>query len=221
MSLAATLLGGVVFGLALAAPPGPMNAVIATESVLRGWGAGFRAGLGAMVADVCFFLLALVGLVAFIQQSPGVRTALFAIGGLLMLYFAYGAVENARSFVDDDLEEGKGFRKAFVLALTNPFQIAFWLTVGVGLLEPGRLDVLASLPVVGSALAGRAVIQTGSPVLIVGLFGGVSVWISGFPVALVATRRRVEAMAPLVAWLSAAVLTGSGLLFLAEAVARL
>ena len=80
MSLAATLIGGMVFGLALAAPPGPMNAVIATESVLRGWGAGFRAGLGAMVADVCFFLLALVGLVTFVQRSPDVRTALFVAG---------------------------------------------------------------------------------------------------------------------------------------------
>lgn len=221
MSLAATLFGGVVFGLALAAPPGPMNAVIATESVLRGWSAGFRAGLGAMVADVCFFVLALGGLVTFVQRSPSVRTVLFAAGGLLMLYFAYGAVDNARSFVDDDVQEGKGFRKAFFLALTNPFQIAFWLTVGVGLLEPGRLDVLASLPVLGPALAGRAVIQTGEPTLIVGLFGGIVVWISGFPAALVAARRHVEAVAPLVAWLSAAVLAGSGLLFLTEAVSRL
>jgi threonine/homoserine/homoserine lactone efflux protein len=221
MSLAATLIGGMVFGLALAAPPGPMNAVIATESVLRGWGAGFRAGLGAMVADVCFFLLALVGLVAFVQQSPDVRTGLFVAGGLLMIYFAYGAVRSARSFVDDELEEGKGFRKAFVLALTNPFQIAFWLTVGVGLLEPGQLDVLAPLPVVGPSLAGRAVVQTGEPAIIVGLFAGVVVWILGFPAALVSARRRVESVAPLVAWLSAAVLAGSGLLFLAEAASRL
>ncbi|SFS01134.1 Threonine/homoserine/homoserine lactone efflux protein [Halomicrobium zhouii] len=221
MSLAATLVGGMVFGLALAAPPGPMNAVIATESVLRGWSAGFRAGLGAMLADVCFFLLALVGLVAFVQRSPAVRTVLFVAGGLLMLYFAYGAVASARSFVDDDVDEGKGFRKAFVLALTNPFQIAFWLTVGVGLLEPGQLDVLAALPVVGQSLAGRAVVQTGEPAIIVGLFAGVVAWILGFPAALVSARRRVESVAPVVAWLSAAVLAGSGLLFLAEAASRL
>ena len=40
MNLLVTLGAGVVFGLALAAPPGPMNAVIAEESVLRGWFAG-------------------------------------------------------------------------------------------------------------------------------------------------------------------------------------
>ena len=59
-----TLVAGAVFGLALAAPPGPMNAVIAEESVLRGWLAGFTAGLGAMTADFVFLLLSLAGVVA-------------------------------------------------------------------------------------------------------------------------------------------------------------
>ncbi|MFC6730652.1 LysE family translocator, partial [Natronoarchaeum mannanilyticum] len=45
-SLALSAAVGAVFGLVLAAPPGPMNAIIAEESVLRGWPAGFRAGLG-------------------------------------------------------------------------------------------------------------------------------------------------------------------------------
>ncbi|PSQ07608.1 lysine transporter LysE, partial [Halobacteriales archaeon QS_6_71_20] len=65
MAVAVSLAAGVVFGLALAAPPGPMNAVIAEESVLRGWRAGFRAGLGAATADAVFLVLSLVGVVAF------------------------------------------------------------------------------------------------------------------------------------------------------------
>ena len=221
MSLVATTLAGVVFGLALAVPPGPMNAVIATESVLRGWSAGFRAGLGAMVADVCFLGLALAGLVTVVQRDPRIRAGLFALGGLLMLYFASQAFENARSFGDGDVDAGKGFRRAFALAITNPFQIAFWLTVGVGLLESGTLDALATLPVVGSTLAGRIVIRTGHPALVAGFFGGIAVWIVGFPAALVGARRRVESVAPLVTQLSAAVLAVSGVLFLVEAAGRL
>ena len=216
-----TLVGGVVFGLALAAPPGPMNAVIATESAVHGWVAGCKAGLGAMTADACFFVLALAGLVTVVQSSPAIRTALFAIGGLLMLYFAYGAVAAARSFEQETDESGRGFRKAFLLAITNPFQIAFWLTVGVGLLEPGRLDVLEPLPVVGERLAGLAVVHTGDPAIVIGLFGGIVLWITGFPAAIVTMRQRIDAVAPAVAWLSAAVLAGSGLLFLAQAVGSL
>jgi threonine/homoserine/homoserine lactone efflux protein len=220
-TVAWTLAVGSVFGLALAAPPGPMNAVIAEESVLRGWTAGFTAGLGAMTADFVFFVLSLAGVVAFLEDAPTLRGAMVAVGGLLMLYFAYGAVASAReTFVADDEEASvpesntEGFRKALVLALTNPYQILFWVTVGVGLLQPGTVDVLAVLPVVGTDLAGTLVIRTGSPALLTGLFCGIVLWIVGFPATLVSVGRRVDAFAPAVAALSAVVLAGFGVTFL-------
>jgi len=242
--LLVTFGAGVVFGVALAAPPGPMNAIIAEESVVRGWLSGFTAGLGAMTADFCFFLLALFGVVAFVREAPTVRGLMILAGGLLMLYFAYGAIGDARAqFVADggvddtgddgspmaagfgatpgDAETGRGFRKAFVLAITNPYQIAFWLTVGVGLLEPGVVDVLAKTPYVGDALTGLLVVRTGSPALLAGLFGGIVVWIVGFPAALVAAGRRVDRLAPLVAAGSAVVLGGFGVFFCYDAVTTL
>ncbi|WP_435179656.1 LysE family translocator [Halorussus sp. AFM4] len=215
-------LAGVALGLSLAAPPGPMNAVIAEESVLRGWGSGFRAGLGAMSADACFFALALLGVVAVVRDAPALRGALFAVGGLLMLYFAYGAASDASEAFGADAatdptaadgaggghEDSKGFRKAFALALTNPYQILWWLTAGVGLLDPGTFAI--------DALGGLTV-STGSPVIVVGFFGGIGLWITGFPAALVSVGRRVDAFAPAVAYLSALVLALAGLSFLSKA----
>ena len=216
MSLLSTFLAGVAFGLALAAPPGPMNAVIAEESVLRGWGSGFKAGLGAMTADLVFLALALAGAVAVVERAPTLRNAMVAVGGLLMLYFAYGAARGAKeSFRAAAAPEGRGFSKAFVLALTNPYQILFWLTVGVGLLAPGQIDVLAYAT---DALTGLVVVETGHPALVVGLFGGIVVWIVGFPAALVATEQRMENAAPVIAVLSAAVLVLFGAYFLYDAV---
>ncbi|WP_129115264.1 LysE family translocator [Halegenticoccus tardaugens] len=225
-----------MFGLALAAPPGPMNAVIAEESVLRGWVAGARAGLGAMSADAAFFALAFVGVVGFVERAPAVRTAMVGLGGLLMLYFAWGAVRDAGAFVGDDERPrvdatavgrgpdgdgtervATGFRKAFVLALTNPYQLLFWLTIGVGLLEPGRVDVLAQIPYVGGDLAGALVVETGSPALVVGFFLGIGLWVTGFPAALVTAGRRVDSFAPAVAGISGAVLAAFGVFFLYDA----
>ncbi|MFC7177254.1 LysE family translocator [Halosegnis marinus] len=216
MQTAVSLVAGVAFGLALAAPPGPMNAVIAEESVLRGWAAGARAGLGAALADFVFFVLALLGVVAVVERLTLLRAAMVFVGGLLMLYFAYGAATEARaSYTEADApNEGKGFRKAFVLALTNPYQILFWLTVGVGLLEPGTVDVLAPL---SASLADVFVVRTGSPALLVGLFVGIGLWVTGFPAALTAARDRVDALAPAVASLSALVLAGFGAYFLYDA----
>ena len=222
---ALSLLAGVALGLSLAAPPGPMNAIIAEESVLRGWRAGFRAGLGAMSADACFFVLALAGVVTVVRDATVVRGALLGLGGLLMLYFAYGAAADANEAFGGEAsasetvtdggasgEDSKGFRKAFVLALTNPYQIIWWLTAGVGLLDPGTFTI--------DALGGLAV-STGSPIIVVGFFGGIAVWITGFPGALVTAGRRVDSFAPIVAGLSALVLGLAGLSFLSEAVGTL
>ena len=229
-----TLAAGAVFGLALAAPPGPMNAVIAEESVLRGWLAGVKAGAGAGVADFVFFVLAILGVVGFVQQFPTVQGVLFGGGGLLMLYFAYGAARGAKSTfapasVDPETgesvnptdEESTGFRRAFVLALTNPYQILFWLTAGVGLLDPGQLDVLAMTPYVGESLAGALVVETGSAMLVVGFFAGITLWLVSFPAALVTAGKRIESFAPAVAFASALVLGGFGVVYLFEAVRML
>ncbi|MEF8840521.1 MAG: LysE family transporter [Haloarculaceae archaeon] len=221
MGVLTTLGAGAVFGLALAAPPGPMNAIIAEESVVRGWLAGFRAGLGAMSADAAFLVLAFFGVVAFVKSLPLLRATMVGVGGLLMLYFAYGAAIEAEATFrgggeSSEEAKGKGFRKAFVLALTNPYQILFWLTVGVGLLEPGTIDVLAEA--VGESFRGLVVVRTGSPALVAGMFGGIVLWITGFPAALVAAERRVARLAPVVAYLSAAVLAGFGVFFLYDAV---
>ena len=229
MGVALSLAAGVAFGLALAAPPGPMNAVIAEESVLHGLSAGVRAGLGAMTADAVFLVATLLGVVGVVERLPTLRGAMLAAGGLLMLYFAYGAARSARAasgFDDRETAEGspdretagdagsRGFRRAFVLALTNPYQVLFWLTVGVALLAPGRMDLLARTPL---AAAGSLVVETGSPALVVGLFGGIALWIAGFPAGLVAAGRRVDRLAPAVAGASALVLAGSGVVFLADA----
>ncbi len=239
-------LAGVVFGFALAAPPGPMNAIIAEESVLRGWSAGARAGLGAMLADMTFFFLALFGVVGFVRKFPTIQAVMVGVGGILMLYFAYGAAKGAtgtdETFSPEAVDAGDfsatdnvasaettrtdgsghtGFRKAFVLALTNPYQILFWLTMGVGLLKDGQADLLAGVPYVGNSLAGTLVVHTGSPALVVGFFGGIVLWITGFPAALVTAERRVDSFAPAVAGVSAVVLGGFGVVFLWNAATTL
>jgi threonine/homoserine/homoserine lactone efflux protein len=214
---------GIAFGLALAAPPGPMNAIIAQESVVRGRLAGFRAGLGAMTADFVFFLLALAGMVTVVESRPTLRAAMVTVGGVLMLYFAVGAVRSAdQTLTGGELETtARSFSKTFVLALTNPYQILFWLTVGIGLLKPGRLDVLGYTPYVGDALTGILIVETGSPILLAGLFAGIVLWITTFPTLLVAGRERVDTLAPVVAVLSAVVLAGFGVLFLYDGLGSL
>lgn len=219
-----SFLAGILFGLALAAPPGPMNAIIAEESVVRGWIAGVVTGAGAMVADVIFFVLALAGVATVVEEWPTLQGAMVTLGGLLMLYFAVDAVRSAQGTLTGQgtvPADSRGFEKALLLGLTNPFQILFWLTVGIALLDPGTIDVLAHTPYVGDAVAGLVVVETGSLALLTGFFGGIVVWITGFPALLVVTDQRVDSLAPAVAGVSALILVGFGLVFLWDGIGTL
>lgn len=257
-NLLVSALAGAVFGLALAAPPGPMNALIAEESAVRGWGAGFTAGLGAMSADGVFFVLTILGVVQVVERAPTLRGVMVGIGGVLMLYFAYDAASEVTessgvgNSITVDSSQGEdcsqsptpqgksshdvsperhplgldarafvGFRRAFLLAITNPYQILFWLTAGVGMLRPGTLAVLSYLPYLGESLAGNLVVATGSPALIVGFFCGIGTWIVAFPGTLVTIGRRVDAFSTVVSGGSAVVLALFGIVFLRDAVITL
>ncbi|MFP4590766.1 MAG: LysE family translocator [Halobacteriales archaeon] len=206
----ASVLAGVVFGLALAVPPGPMNAIIAEQSVTRGWRSGFAAGLGAMTADVIFFALAIVGMAAVVEEVAGLETLLYVAGGLLMLRFAFDAFAAMTSTqrVDVETTGATGFQKALILGLTNPFQLGFWLTVGVALVRPGQMDLGGYVPLVA-----EFVVETGGLSLLGGFFAGIVIWISAYPATLVAVGARVDRFEPIVALGSGIVLAGFGLLF--------
>src|SRR5437879_11216651 len=60
LEVVATVLAGMGIGLSLAAPPGPVNAVIASHAVTRSWRAGFLVGVGATTADTIFLAIAIL-----------------------------------------------------------------------------------------------------------------------------------------------------------------
>lgn len=192
---------GAALALSLVAPPGPMNAVIAEETVFRGWRAGFRAGLGAFVADVAFCLLAFSG-AATLARDPNVRATMALAGGFLMLYLAHVSIREARAGATTTaVEESRGFLKALTLGLTNPYQIGWWLTAGVALVHPAPIEFLG------------LTLVTGGVEVLVGFFGGIFVWITVFPAALVRADTRLGSFERWVGYASAALLVVFGVVF--------
>ena len=134
---------GFGLGLTLAAPPGPIMALSAERLVHRGYLAGFLVILGAIVADATHLLLVALGVIPLVTRVPGLLALLTLAGALLLLYFAYGAWRTARRPpAGRDLAEAPppksrllrfirgGFATGYVLAITSPFNIAWWLSVG-------------------------------------------------------------------------------------------
>lgn len=197
----AGLLAGIALGVSLAAPPGPVTALMANEVARRGARAGIWVGLGATTADLGFFVLALLGAVALLRDRPLLLGAMSLVGAALLLWFARGAWRAARAPAEAG-EARATFRSGFLAAATSPFNLAWWLGTGS--------------PLFANAGAGLGV----------GMFLGIVAWVLLFTHAVAALGHRVRRFQEGVAYASAAVLaafaawiawTGLGLLGLAPA----
>ena len=116
------LAAGLAFGLSLAMPPGPVNALIAREASRFGWLAGVRAGLAAPLLDTVYLAIVLLG-VAYVPEE-GLRWLTVAGAGLL----AYLAVKTVQPPAARANLAGLG--SVVLVTLTNPFQYAWWASSG-------------------------------------------------------------------------------------------
>lgn len=122
------LLQGLALGLSLAGPPGPVNALIARESVRHGALAGIRAGLPAPVVDSAYMALVLFGL-ARLVDLPSLIVPLSAIGAVLLLWLAWQTVR-----IRPEPPPASGPWAVWAVTLTNPFQYAWWASAGAAIM---------------------------------------------------------------------------------------
>jgi len=135
-----------IFGIALATGfsgavvPGPLLTVVVTESVRRGWWAGpvMMAGHGTL--ELIAILLLITGLIRF-ARSPRVQGVVGLIGGVVLLYLAYGTLmlsgESGAGALRAQAAAGAaagGWPRLVwlggLMSAVNPYWWLWWATVG-------------------------------------------------------------------------------------------
>lgn len=145
---------GLALGFSLTIPPGPMNAFIVARSV-RSFREGVTAGLGAMSADLILGV-AVYALHSTFDLSAELRWV-YLVGAGVMVYLGIGLVRPRPEAPPVESIQVRTYTSALGLGLSNPFQILWWLSVGL------------------------AFAYLGGWVLFVGLFGAIAVWIVVLP----------------------------------------
>ena len=88
-SLLQGLGAGILLGLSIAAPPGPISAAIAQRvAIKRSWVPGLVIGLGAMTADGVYLLKTYLGWTGKVSQNKGITGWVYLLGGLVLLLYA-------------------------------------------------------------------------------------------------------------------------------------
>lgn len=149
-------LAGALLGVSLAAPPGPIIAVMANESIRGRIRRSMAMALGAMTGDAVWLLTAVVGFVAFLESRPRLVGGLGLVGAGILLRMAWLTWKAARSELA--ASRGRGtFKLGLATALTSPYSFAWWLANGALLLSswgwPGIAGMFVSLFVYSLAIS--------------------------------------------------------------------
>ena len=165
------LLQGFLLGWSVAWPPGPINAEMIRRSLERGFWPAWSLGLGACSGD--FLWAAAVSLGAgVLMEVRGVRPVLGFISIVLLLFLAWTFAKGAwKAWQASVAHPGEaafapaprrfestrgGYLLGLTLALTSPWNIAFWTGV-IGAQASGRhLGLSGSLTVAAAVVCAAA-----------------------------------------------------------------
>lgn len=193
-------LKGVLLGLAIAAPLGPIGALCINRTLARGFWAGFAGGFGTALADGVYASLAALGFATFGTILHSVDLPLRLGGGLFLLWLGITSLRPGppRPAASTGARDLIGTIAAtFLLTIANPVTILSFAAIFAGL-------------GLGSGGAPHALMVTA------GVFCGSLLWWAILSGGVAALRHRLPAgFATWVARASGAVLTGFGLWSLA------
>ena len=124
---------GILLGLGVAIPIGPLNILIMNYS-LSSFGRGFALGMGAMSADILYFVLLSLG-VLVVFDNPWIFKSIAIFGAIFLLYMAWACYKNASKMLAkiSCTERGESLLACYLKGLglnsINPFIIGFWLSL--------------------------------------------------------------------------------------------
>lgn len=129
------LFTGLSIGLAAGISPGPLQTLVVTSTLSRGFGAGVRVGIAPLISDTPIVGLSLVAVAAI----PDRAVRLLAIGGgVLVLAMGLWELLSARSAeAETDAGPTKGIgdlMRGGLVNLISPHPWLFWVTAGAPLL---------------------------------------------------------------------------------------
>mgnify|MGYP001576049317 CR=1 FL=1 len=137
---AASFLLAFWLGIAFSAPPGIINIESIRQGLKGGFWSAFAVGLGSLIGDGTYAVLAFGGL-SFIVQNNIIKFTVGLVGISFLVYLAISAfkIKNLPK-IEGGIASNKN-RTAFIngaiLSLTNPWAIAFWLSFGGILISSG------------------------------------------------------------------------------------
>jgi threonine/homoserine/homoserine lactone efflux protein len=154
------LMKGMVLGISVAAPVGPIGVLCIKRTLTEGRTSGLVTGMGAAVADTLYGAIAAFGLTFVIDFLHEQQTIVGLIGGLLMLFMGL-RLWKSKPPVDVEMEKGNlwhHFGSTILLTASNPGTIMFFIPAFAAFgIQTGTGNVGLSSIIVFGVFVGAAI----------------------------------------------------------------
>jgi threonine/homoserine/homoserine lactone efflux protein len=125
------IISGLGFGATVALSPGPVLALVISDSIRSGVSAGALVSLSTSIATVPVLLASLVLARSGISGSSHFTQILAIIGAAFLIYCARDAWRPFNLHVAATSGRSKSFVKGFTSTIFSPYPYTFWVTVGI------------------------------------------------------------------------------------------
>jgi len=146
---------GLILGFSVAAPVGPIGILCINRTINKNYVSGLITGLGAATADLIYGLIAGFGLTIISDFLISHKLWIQIIGLAFLFYLGVKTLVKKKNEIkfDKSLHKGlfKDYLSTFILTITNPMTILFFIAVfaGLGLANTSNDKISAILLVLG------------------------------------------------------------------------
>ena len=151
---------GILFGLSSGLAPGPLLALVVTQTLKHDAKEGMKVAAAPLLTDLPIILVSVFILTRFLNYRS-ILGGISLVGGLYVLYLAYESLNTRFLSVGFSETEPRSFRKGWWVNTLSPHPYLFWITVGVpfilkseneGLLPPVLFVLSFFMSLVGSKM---------------------------------------------------------------------
>lgn len=136
------LLKGIIIGIIMAAPIGPIGVLCVERTLNKGKMSGLISGAGAVIADILYAIIAAYGLSQVTDALMEYRFALRIVSGIFLLILGVSYLvkktEPKKKHIETGGEMVTDFLSSFFLAITNPLTIISFGILFAGLTLKGN-----------------------------------------------------------------------------------
>lgn len=132
------LLKGIVLGLAISMPLGPIGIILVNRTIKRGFLSGFFSGLGLATADTILAALAGVGFSVIISFIKEQRFIISIIAGIIIIgiglkVFLSNPIKDFRNREKANKSLWRDYYSLFMVSISNPYTIFIFVAFFSGI----------------------------------------------------------------------------------------